>query len=92
MKFFSLFGLILVLGVSIVCANPRQKAGGVKITKNEAEHIALKNYQGARVTTAKLETIRERKIWVIEIAQRDQRSLVEIDAMTGRIVPAKESP
>ena len=89
MKFFSLAALSLLLGFSMVCANPREKDRAAKITKNEAEHIALKDHQGARVTAAKLETIDGKKVWSIEIAQGERRSKVAVDAMSGRIVPVK---
>jgi hypothetical protein len=92
MKFFSLAALSLLLGLSMVCASPLQKEGAAKITKNEAEHIALKNHQGARVTAAKLETIEGKKVWSIEIAQGERRTKVAVDAMSGRILPGKKNP
>jgi uncharacterized membrane protein YkoI len=88
MKFFSLSALCLLVGLSMIWASPLETKGGAKITKNEAEHIALKHHPGARVTAAKLETVQTVKVWSIEIAQGEQRQMVLVDAMTGRIVPA----
>ena len=89
MKFFSLAALSLLLGLSMVCASPLEKEGGAKITKNEAEHIALKNHRDARVTAAKLETVEGRIVWSIEIAQGEHRTMIAVDAMTGRILSVK---
>lgn len=73
----------------MVWASPLETKSGAKITKNEAEHIALKQHPGARVTAAKLETVQKVKIWSIEIAQGEQRQMVLVDAMSGRIIPPK---
>ena len=92
MKFFSLAALSLFLGLSMVCASPLEREGGAKITKNEAEHIALKHHEGARVTAAKLQTVEGRKVWSIEIAQGKHQTMVAVDAMSGRILPVKKDP
>ncbi|MEO5718287.1 MAG: PepSY domain-containing protein [Chthoniobacterales bacterium] len=89
MKFISLSALSLLLGLSLVCANPLAKEPGTKITKNEAEHIALREHKGARVTSAKLETVEGKKIWVIEIAQGKDQSMVRVNAVSGRVVSKK---
>lgn len=72
-------------------ANPLPAEPGTKITKNEAEHIALQHHEGARVTAAKLETSDRHNIWRIELAQNERRTIVSVDAMTGRIIPDKGS-
>jgi len=58
---FSL-GLSLLLSLSFLSANPSDRKGGAKITKNEAEHIALHYHPGARVTAAKLETVQSKLV------------------------------
>ena len=73
----------------MVWASPLETKDGAKITKNEAEHIALKHHPGARVTAAKLETVQKVKVWSVEIAQGEQRQMVLVDAMSGRIIPPK---
>ena len=89
MKTISLSALTLLLGLSLVWANPLATEPGTKITKNEAEHIALKDHRGARVAAAKLETVEGRKVWSIEVARGEHRTLVAVDAMTGRILSVK---
>lgn len=90
MKIIFLSALSLFLGLSLVCANPLAKKPGTKITKNEAEHIALRQHKGARVTAAKLETVEDKKIWVIEIAQGKRQTKVQVDAVRGRVVASEK--
>ena len=42
------------------------------------------------MTAAKLETIEGKKIWVIEIAQGKRPTTVQVDAVSGRVVPAEK--
>ena len=90
MKFFFLSILSIFLGLSLLAASPQNPKGDAKITKNEAEHIALRQHHGARVTAAKLETVEGKLVWSIEVAQGENRTMVAVDAMTGRIVPPKD--
>ena len=90
MKFISLSALSLLLGLSLVCANPLATKPGTTITKNEAEHIALRQHKDARVTAAKLETVEGKKIWVIEIAQGKRQAKVQVDAVSGRVVASEK--
>ena len=88
MKLVSLTALSLLVCFSFLSASPADTKSGAKITKNEAEHIALKDYPGARVTAAKLEKATGRLIWRIEIAPPKSKPavVVLVDAMSGRIV------
>ncbi len=91
MKVLSLFALSLFLGLSLAGANPLPKEPGSKITKNEAQHIALRQHKDARVTAAKLETIEGKKIWVIEIAQGKRQTTVHVNAVSGRVVSTQKA-
>jgi uncharacterized membrane protein YkoI len=88
MKLLSFTALSLLLCFSLLSASPLDLEGEAKITKNEAEHIALKHYPGARVTAAKLEKVAEGLVWLIEIAPPKSKPAVAIsvDAMSGRVV------
>lgn len=87
----SLAALSLLLSVSLLGASPHDRKGA-KITKNEAQHIALKRYPGARVTATKLETVRGILFWSIEIACADGKSsAVTVDAKTGRVASGKKA-
>jgi uncharacterized membrane protein YkoI len=91
MKLVSLTALSLLLCFSFLFASPLDTKGGAKITKNEAEHIALRDYPGARVTAAKLEKATGKLVWRIEIAPQKSTPavVVLVDAMSGRIVSDK---
>ena len=87
MKRISFSAVALLLSLSLLAASPHDPKGA-KITKNEAQHIALKGYPGARVTAAKLENVRGILVWSIEIAPDNAKPvLVAVDAKTGRVVP-----
>ncbi len=73
-------------------ASPLDPEGNAKITKNEAEHIALKGHEHARVTSAKLEAVEGKLVWSIEIAQGSHPTMILVDAMSGRIVSAEKRP
>ncbi|CAN5426083.1 hypothetical protein BH20VER3_BH20VER3_22550 [soil metagenome] len=91
MKSFSLIAVSLLWGVSILAASPIDPEGPAKITKNEAEHIALRQHQGARVTAARLEKVEGVLVWSIDVGQRDGKEItrVSVDAKSGRILPGK---
>ncbi len=95
MKLISFAVCSLVLCLAPIQASPLNPKGNAKITKNEAEHIALKRFPGARVTSAKLETVQGRLVWSLQIAEEDARTArpVAVDALSGRIAPpAGEKP
>ena len=93
MKMLSLTALSLLLGLSLLSASPLDPKGDAKITKNEAEHIALRHYPRARVTAATLEKVKGKLVWSIEIAKPKSKPVVKVavDAMSGRIVPEKKT-
>lgn len=87
MKLISLTALSCFLCLSWLAASPLDPEGPAKITKNEAEHIALKRFPGAHVTAAKLETVQGKLVWSVEIAgpKTQPSTAVAVDAVTGRI-------
>ena len=90
MRLLSCCALVLLLSISPLTARPHDPKGAT-ITKNEAEHIALKPYPGARVTAAKLERGRGTLVWLIEITGSNaKRVAVTVDAKTGRILPGRK--
>ena len=93
MKVISLAALSLVVGLSLQASPLDTKA--VKITKNEAEHIALKQYPGAHVKMAKLGMVDGKLVWSVELADAKSQQPIElgVDATTGRVVsPRKGKP
>jgi uncharacterized membrane protein YkoI len=92
MKPISLSGLSLLLTLSLLSASPSDRKSGARITKNEAEHIALQHHPGSRVTAATLETVQGKLVWSIEIMQPQSKlvTAVAVDAMSGRIAAPKK--
>ena len=88
MKLLALGALSLFLSFSFSHARPPDPKGEAKITKNEAEHIALNRYPDSRVIAAKTEKVAGRLVWMIEIAPPKPKpaTTVKVDAMSGRIV------
>ncbi len=95
MKLISLAVCGFFLCCATLQASPLDPPGHAKITKNEAEHIALKRFPGGQVTAAKLEKVEGKLVWSLEIAPAKAEAVqhIEVDAMTGRIAGgAKEKP
>ena len=92
MKLIFLSGLSLLLSLSFLSASPSARLDGAKITKNEAQHIALQHYPGTRVTAAKLETVQGKLVWSIELMQPKSKpvTVVAVDAISGRIAAPKK--
>lgn len=64
-----------------------------KITRDEAQHIALKQVPDGSVKSARLERQGNAKFWAVAIARPGAKALSEIrvDSMSGRIITAEES-
>lgn len=92
MKLFSLIVFLSFLVFAPLRAeSPLNPKGDAKITKNEAEHIALRQYPGARVTEGKLETVHGKLVWSLQLATTSEGTKpVAVDAMTGRITRAQD--
>jgi uncharacterized membrane protein YkoI len=86
--------LILALALTLVPLEARSQGshGKPKITKNEAEHIALSHHHGARVTAAKLEEMDGKMVWLIEVSntKSERISEVTVDARSGRVLSDKK--
>ncbi|MEO5717694.1 MAG: PepSY domain-containing protein [Chthoniobacterales bacterium] len=90
MKLISLAAFALLLCLVPLQANPLNPKGAAKITKNEAQHIALKHYPGARVADARLETVHGTLVWSLKIIEPGNKApqLAAVDAKTGRMIAA----
>jgi uncharacterized membrane protein YkoI len=72
-----------------------QLAKEAKITRSEAEHIALSKVPHGRVSSGELEREHGALIWSFDIAKPDTRDIdeVQVDAKTGKVVSVKtETP
>ena len=72
-----------------------QLAKEAKITRSEAEHIALSKVPDGRVSSGELEREHGMLIWSFDIAKAGTRNIneVQVDAKTGKVVSVKiETP
>ncbi len=93
MKLLSLLSLSLIVSLLPLQANANEPRGDARITKNEAQHIALQHHRGARVSSARLAKVNGKSVWLIELTgpKANRVSEVSVDAMSGRVVSDKKS-
>lgn len=65
--------------------NQRLRQG--KITKNEAEHLVLRKFPGARIGRCELKHGTHHSFWIVELAPSNGSgpSRVRVDGRTGKI-------
>lgn len=76
-------------------ASAAQLAAAAKVSKADAERIALARVPGGTIKEGELEKEKGRVIWSFDIATPGTREIteVQVDAMTGEVVGVdKESP
>jgi uncharacterized membrane protein YkoI len=72
-----------------------QLAKEARITRSEAEHIALSKAPDGKVSSSELEREHGRLIWSVDIAKAGTRDIdeVQVDAKPGKVVSVKiETP
>ena len=88
--------------VTLICAGSLKAAPSekllekeAKITRNQAEHLALAKVAHGKVSAAELEREHGILIWSFDITQPGTRNIseVQVDAKTGRVVSVQtETP
>jgi uncharacterized membrane protein YkoI len=60
-----------------------------KITKNEAQHLVLKKFPGAKIGRTKLEQGKSHSVWVIDVVKAGASGTtpVRVDGHSGKILP-----
>lgn len=90
--------LLTLLGTCLVSVSPLQAAGSArenqrlqegKITKNEAEHLVLKEFPAAKINSCRLTGAKNHSIWVLDIvkAGAHEHTKLQVDGRTGKILP-----
>lgn len=78
-------------GVSSATADSRenQRLQQGKITKNEAQHLVLKKFPGAKVRKCELKGEQGHSIWMLEVMKSGESKpmQVQVDGRTGKISP-----
>lgn len=81
---------VIGLALSATAAEPNQArlAKQAKITKSEAEHIALAKVPNGRVQSVEIENEKGHLVWSFDIARPNAKDITEIlvDAKTGKII------
>ena len=90
MKKICILLLLAAFQTAILQAEP--EATKDKITRDEAQHIALEKVPGGSVKSASLKRENGRGIWAVAITKKgsDVRTEIHVDAATGHIVPIQE--
>ncbi len=88
--------------LALICAGSLKAASSekqlekeAKITRNQAEHLALAKVSHGKVSTAELEREHGILIWSFDITQPGTRNIseVQVNAKTGKVVSVKtETP
>lgn len=92
MKRFLLAVVTCTLAVSSLSAatareNKRLQEG--KITKNEAEHLVLKQFPGATIKRCALTPGGQHSVWAVELVKSGAREVtkLQVDGRSGKILP-----
>lgn len=92
MKRFLLVVVTCTLAVSSLSAatareNKRLQQG--KITKNEAEHLVLKQFPGATIKRCVLTPGARHSVWAVELVKSGAREVtkLQVDGRSGKILP-----
>lgn len=92
----ALLGTFLPLvTVSASSANDASLVKSARVTKNQAERIALAKVPDGRIKSAEIEKEKGHLVWSFDIAKPRTKDITEIlvDAKTGRIIARQtESP
>jgi len=83
--------LLFLLHTATIAAEP--EATKDKITRDEAQHIALKQIPDGSVKSARLKSERGIMFWSVEIARPGTKELakIHVDEKSGRIISQQPS-
>jgi uncharacterized membrane protein YkoI len=93
----SFYRLLSVVLISIFAATGAVSAGSRenqrlqegKITKNEAQHLVLKQFPDGTIKNCELKTVANHSVWVVSLTKAGDKTVekVQVDALTGKITP-----
>jgi uncharacterized membrane protein YkoI len=91
-RLLSMLTITILLAISPLYSaetreNRRLKAG--KITKNQAQHLVLKEYPGAHIKSCELKQVHGQSVWLVSFHKSNDKTLttVRVDGNTGKILP-----
>jgi uncharacterized membrane protein YkoI len=93
-SFYRLLSVALIsifAAISAVSAETRenQRLQEGKITKNEAQHLVLKQFPGATIKNCELKPGKGHSVWVVSLLKSGDKTIakVQVDGLTGKIMP-----
>ena len=92
---FVFASFVATVNSALAAPTEAQLTEQAKVTKNEAEHIALAQVPHGAVKSAEIENEKGHLVWSFDILQPNSRGITEIlvDAKTGKIISKQnESP
>ncbi len=86
------FVLVCAFAVSSLSAAETRESKRLrqgKITKNEAQHLVMKKFPGARIKKCELKSGNSHSVWVIEMVKAGDRGATkaEVDGRSGKVTP-----
>ena len=95
----SVIAIVLIAGGLAACVSAKEKQAKLeaqaKVTKADAEKIALAKVPGGKVTESGIEKEKGKLIWSFDIATEGSKDIteVQVDAVSGEVVSVeKETP
>lgn len=60
-----------------------------KITKNEAQHLVLQKFPGAKIVRCELQPVNGHSFWMVDVVQPGAQAVskVQVDGRSGKITP-----
>ena len=93
-SFYRLLPIALVsifAATGVVSAGSRENARlqEGKITKNEAQHLVLKQFPDATIKSCELKTTNGHSVWIVSLTKAGDKMIakVQVDGLTGKITP-----
>ncbi len=60
-----------------------------KITKNEAQHLVLQKFPGAKIIKCELQPANDHSVWIVDVMKSGDPAVskVQVDGLSGKITP-----
>lgn len=81
-----------MLNASVIAQMPAgefDRLNSGKITKNQAQHFALKKFPGANIKKCELRQGKQHSVWTVELVKPGEKTVtkLEVDGQSGKILP-----
>lgn len=85
--------LAALLSLSCLSLQAEPIPGGDKITRDEAQHLALQQIPDGSVKSVSEEKVGGHSVWTIQVAKRGTEEITEVrvDGLSGHIVPPSDA-